>query len=74
MSHSDDGSDDFVTLVINMTRYLKTMQPPISQEERLSLSGLYSQLMEMLEEPEAACATCGSTDGFHTEDACLETA
>lgn len=69
-----DDDTDFVTQVEGMTAYVKKMQLPLSQYEREALTSLYQMLISVLEDntSELTCPTCGSTDGFHTEDACLE--
>ena len=74
MMMDNPDSVEFVDRVNLLTRYLKTMQMPMSEDERTALTTLCAQLVEMLEETdETACPMCGTTDGFHTDERCLET-
>jgi len=70
-----DDDNDFVTRVEAMTAFCKKLQLPLTQFEREALSELYATLNGLIDsdlDASAVCPTCGSTDGFHTEDACLE--
>ena len=82
MTSLSETDDDFVERIDALTAYLKKIQLPLTQFERESLGALYRELTSLttlsddfdnVETDVSPCPTCGSTDGFHTEDACLET-